>query len=159
MASPALRIPVEIDTGGGFQSFKQSLDSAHKHVEDTTKHMTEDFKNINPDAANIADKFQQMSTPLKEAGSRLGLIIGSSIGLAITVGIAGALKAVDTLSKMGDMADDMRLPVNTIQALKVAATEARVPLETMNKALEKFTEVSKQNEDDAAKFYKALEIG
>ena len=79
-----------------------------------------------------------------------GLIAGA-------VGIVSVLdNLINTLASAGDRAADLRLPINIIQALSVAADEARVPMTLLNSALDKFTNVSKQSKHDAEEFYTAL---
>src|SRR5262245_50339373 len=105
MPGPALRIPIEIDSAGAFQSFKKNLDSAHESVESATKHMGDDFKNINPDAKGLFDRFTKEAEPAaKESGTQLGIIFAAAIGAGIVGVGTRLLAAVNSLAKIGDLA-------------------------------------------------------
>lgn len=153
MAGPTLQIPVS----ASLDKFRSDMDQLGREADKTSTDIEDRFKQINPGAKGMIDSFRDSAKgPAQDAGNSIGLIIGGAI-VAAAAGIASGLHAaIDALAKIGDRGEDLRLPVNMLQALSVAATEARVPAEKLNSALDRFTAVSKQNVDDAEKFYKAL---
>lgn len=128
--APALRIPVSVD----MRQFNAAMGEMAQRTDDTADQIESRFNSINRVAGTMA-----------AAVAGAGVAIGASL-----------LSAVTSLAKIGDLSDDLRLPVNLIQALSVAADGARVPAEKLTSALEKFTEVSKKDSDEAKKFEKAL---
>lgn len=128
--APALRIPVSVD----MRQFNAAMGEMAQKTDDVSDQIESRFNAINVAAGTMA-----------AAVAGAGAVIATSL-----------LSAVTSLAKLGDLSDDLRLPVNLIQALSVAADEARVPAEKLTEALKKFTEVSKQGEDDSKKFEKAL---
>jgi hypothetical protein len=78
-------------------------------------------------------------------------------GFGAVAGLVAELTGVGaSLEKIGNRAQDLRLSENFLLALGVAAATARVSTDEYNKALDKFTEVSKQSEDKSNSFYAAL---
>lgn len=78
-------------------------------------------------------------------------------GAGVVVGALALIrKSVDEVIETADRADDTRLGTDLLLALKAGATEARVPMDDLNSAIDRFTAVSKKAEDDAEEFYKAL---
>lgn len=136
---------------------QQNFADAVKLADDGVKKIEESFSKANPDASGMIKSFLTSAEgPAKEAGTQIGGIVAGAIA-ASAAGVAAALiSTIDALSAIGDKAQELRLPVNLLQGLRVAADEARVPTEKLNEALDEFTKVSKQNEDEAGKFYKAL---
>lgn len=116
------------------------------------------FRSLNADISPILDA---AAPGASAAGKKFGGIVGGGIVAGIVA--AGAAvgyaiyQMIGRLSALGDKADALRLPVNLLQALGVAAAEARVKSEDLNKALDKFTEVSKSTFDDGNKAAKALD--
>jgi hypothetical protein len=137
--------------------FQKDMDRANQIANDNVKKIEDSFNKINPNAEQMLGRFADSAKAPAESA-------GQSIGNAIVVGFIGALGAlalrltsiIEGLAKIGDRAEDLRLPVNLLQALSVAAESARLPQEKLNAALDKFTEVSKKTKDDAEEFYKAL---
>jgi hypothetical protein len=106
--------------------------------------------------SSVADSFDKLQQPAKQTGDVIGALIGGGIiaGAAAVATTMGEL--INALASAGDRADDLRLPVNIIQALKIAADEARVPTDKLNGALDQFTSNSKKAAGDLDKFFKAL---
>lgn len=104
-------------------------------------------------AGNIANTAKAADNALTSVSGFVKGLIG---GAAITAAIALYKQVKDQLVELGDRAQDTRLLPQQLQALNLAAADARVPAEKLNAALDKFTEVSKQSEDGAQAFYKAL---
>ena len=112
---------------------------------------------INSAIESVTSSFSSLQGPAKQTGDMIGALIGGGI-IAGAAGIVTTMtELINTLASAGDRADDLRLPVNIIQALSVAADQARVPTEKLNSALDQFTSVSKKSADDAQAFYKALD--
>ncbi len=137
--------------------FQKDMEKAGTIADSAVKGIEESFSKMNPDASGALRSFSDSAQQPAQAA-------GASIGQAVLVGFTGAIALiitrlgliVDGLAKIGDRAEDLRLPVNLLQALSVAADEARLPQENLNKALDQFTKVSKQTREDAEAFYKAL---
>lgn len=114
-------------------------------------------QSINSAVESVANSFSSLTAPAQQAGNTIVALIGGGL-IAAAAGIATTMtQLINTLASAGDRADDLRLPVNIIQALSVAADEARVPTSKLNSALDQFTSVSKKSADDAKDFYKALD--
>jgi len=137
--------------------FQKDMESAVGIANDNVKKIEDSFGKMNPDASGMLKNFAASAeAPAREAGFSIGsaLVVGIAAAVATVVTKIGGL--IDSLSKIGDRAEELRLPVNILQSLSVAADAARLPQEQLNKALERFTDVSKKNADDAEEFYTAL---
>jgi hypothetical protein len=110
------------------------MNEAGQIVHEKADQIEGEFNNINKAAAGLALGF-------------------TAVGGAIA---ASLLSATTSLAKLGDRADDLRLPVNLIQALSVVSDEARVPAALLTTAMDKFAEASKKGGDEAKTFEKAL---
>lgn len=105
---------------------------------------------------SVASGFESLLNPAKSTGDAIKALVGGGL-VAAAAGFAATMtEMINALSSAGDRADDLRLPINILQALSVAADEARVPTDKLNDALNTFTSVSKKAADDAKDFYKAL---
>src|SRR6185437_2711341 len=105
---------------------------------------------------SIGTSFESLINPAKTTGDAIKALIGGGL-VAAAAGFAATMtELINALSSAGDRADDLRLPINILQALSVAADEARVPTDKLNSALDTFTSVSKKSAGDAKDFYKAL---
>ena len=94
--------------------------------------------------------------PAKKAGDSIGALIGGGL-IAGAVGIVSVLdELINTLASAGDRAADLRLPINIIQALSVAADEARVRITLLNSAWISSPASVKKSKHDAEEFYTAL---
>lgn len=133
MPAPALKIPVQVN----LSEFNRSMDEASSRVQSTSREM--------------GDQFQAVNTKLSSVAA-FAAVAAAGTGLVITQ----LLSAVTSLAKLGDLGESLRLPVNLLHALSVAADQARVPATLLTSALEKFTEVSKGSGDDIKDFNKAL---
>lgn len=147
-----------------FDKFATSFDQATKTAADSFSQMEARGKDagdrmtasIQSAVSSISSSFQSLQAPAKSTGDVIGAVIGGSL-VAAAVGFAGIMdKLINALADAGDRAADLRLPINILQALSVAADEARVPSEKLNSALNQFTSVSKKSADEAKEFYKAL---
>jgi hypothetical protein len=148
--------PLSVSMEARLDKLQQNFDSAVKMADDAVQRIEAKFKDTNPDAAGFIDNVRQAAeAPARAAGQAIGAILALAIGSG-AVGAAALFKQVESLSALGDRADDLRLPVTLLQAMGVAADQARVPAEKLNSALDQFTSVSKKSADDADKFYKAL---
>lgn len=126
------------------------MDAAGKDAGDR---MSESMRSA---VSSVAQSFGGLNAPAKKAGDSIGALISGGL-IAGAVGIVSVLdNLINTLASAGDRAADLRLPINIIQALSVAADQARVPMTLLNSALDKFTNVSKQSKHDAEEFYTAL---
>lgn len=138
------------EAGGSFTKFTQTLMAGNITL------------NGYGDAAKTAGQaLQSAGTAASSAG---GSIFGMSLPFTL-VGAAAALaglavsqfgKASAEISKLGDRAQDLRMPADLLLALKDAAAGARVPVENVNTALDTLTTISKKAPDDAKEFYTAL---
>src|SRR4051794_17070005 len=129
-----LNFPVRADT----TQFDQAMDRARSNTSTATRYISQQFD----DMSSAIERSSQ------NAGNALSLIISGGI-VAAAAGLTSHLSTVlNALSNIGDRAQDLRLPVNMLQALSVAADQARVPAEGLNKALDQFTKVSKQDTDE-----------
>lgn len=137
--------------------FQNGMQAAVSSATQAVGNIESAFANANPDASGMIARFRDAAAgPAASAGSAIGLIIAGGIAAA-AVGVASKLgDTIEALANLGDRADDLRLPVNLLQALSVAAGQARVPVNTLNEALDQFTKVSKKDEEGAQTFYKAL---
>ena len=82
--------------------------------------------------SSVAQSFDALDSPAKNAGDRIGVLISGGL-VAGAAGIVSVLDdLINTLASAGDRAADLRLPINIIQALSVAADEARVPMTLLN---------------------------
>ncbi len=101
--------------------------------------------------SSIEDRFAKMNP-------QLGANFMGRIVTALTAGgaVASIIAATNALAELGDRAVDLRMPVEQLQALSLAAKDARVSNEELNKALTTFTSVSKQSDDAGNKFYNSL---
>lgn len=122
---PALRFPVTAD----LSQFDKAMTDAGQRVHEESEHIEGHFNDINKAAGTLALAF-------------------TVAGGAIT---AALLSAVTSLAKIGDLSDDLRLPVSLIQSLTVAADEARVPASLLTSAMEKFAQTSKDVPHDFEK--------
>ena len=105
---------------------------------------------------SVAESFSSLEAPARKSGDTIGALLGGGI-IAGVIGVAGIMdELINTLASAGDRADSLRIPINLLQALSVAADQARVPATLLNSALDQFTKVSKQSAEDADQFYKAL---
>ena len=105
---------------------------------------------------SVAKSFGGLEAPAKKSGDTIGALIGGGI-IAGVIGVASKMEElIGTLASAGDRADDLRIPINILQALAVAADQARVPTTLLNSALDQFSKVSKESTKDADEFYKAL---
>jgi hypothetical protein len=148
--------PLTVSLEARLDKLQKNFSDAAKMADDSVNKIEESFKNANPDAKGLLESFKNAAAaPAREAGTVIGAALAAAIGASLAGG-AALVKVAEGLAALGDRADEMRLPVNLLQALSVAADEARVPTEKLNSALDEFTKVSKQDEDDASKFYKAL---
>jgi len=137
--------------------FQSDMDTASAIAGNAVKGIEDSFSKLNPDASKFMSNFADAAKgPAQDAGNTIGVALLAGFGVAIAAIVTKIGTLIDGLSKIGDRADELRLPVNLLQALSVAADEARVPQEKLNKALDKFTEVSKASKDTAEDFYKAL---
>jgi hypothetical protein len=137
-----LNFPVRADT----TQFDQAMDRARSNTSTATRYISQQFD----DMSSAIERSSQ------NAGNALSLIISGGI-VAAAAGLTSHLSTVlNALSNIGDRAQDLRLPVNMLQGLSVAADQARVPAEGLNKALDQFTRVSKQDTETGEQFYKAL---
>jgi len=102
-------------------------------------------------ASSIEDRFAKLNP-------QIGANFMGRIVTALTAGgaIASIIAATSALAELGDRAVDLRMPVEQLQALSLAAKDARVSNEELNKALTTFTSVSKQTDDSGNKFYNSL---
>lgn len=151
--APSLQIPVSAK----LDQFKSDMDETSSRADKAASAIVQKFEAINPNAKAMIENFRDAAEgPAKDAGSALGLIIAGALAAAAAGITTGLKSAIDSLAKLGDRGEDLRLPVNMLQALSVAATAARVPAEKLNSALDKFTEKSKEEGDDLDKLNKAL---
>src|SRR6185437_15864263 len=112
---------------------------------------------ISSEVKSVAGSFESLIDPAKTTGDAIKALIGGGL-VAAAAGFAATMtELINALSSAGDRADDLRLPINILQALSVAADQARVPTEKLNSALDQFTKVSKKAGDDAKDFDKELE--
>ena len=97
---------------------------------------------------------------LEDAAKGVGVAVGGAIGGAIIAASIAAgtelVHLIDAIADAGDRAESLRIPINILQALSVAADQARVPTTLLNSAMDQFTKVSKESTKDADEFYKAL---
>ncbi len=158
MSSDAEQLVVSItakieEFAQNFAKASQTASDAYKSMGDAGKNasdrMTGDVKNA---TSSIGTSFEELAAKAEKTGIAIGVAIGG--GILASVATMGNL--IETLSKIGDRADDLRLSVNLLQALGVAAAEAGVPAEKLNSSLDHFTDVTKKNTDDAKDFFKAL---
>src|SRR5580765_7830559 len=112
---------------------QHNFDEAVKLADDSVRKIEQKFGDTNPDAKGMLDRFlNSASGPAHDTGSAIGLIIATAVGAA-AAGVATSLfSTVDALSKIGDRAEDLRLPVNLLQAFSVAADQARVSGDNLN---------------------------
>lgn len=146
-----------VQLSASLTKFKDDMGTAVAEAGKAVASIESSFAAANPDASGMIEKFRASAEgPALAAGTSIGLILAGGIAAA-AAGIATKLfSTIDALSQLGDRSDDLRLPVNLLQALSVAAGEARVPVKSLNAALDEFTKVTKQDTNDAEKFYKAL---
>src|SRR5262245_61895805 len=111
--------------------FQRDLDNATTLVDKSARDIEHRFEQINPDASGIVKNFtDNFSRSFAQAAT--GVPWGKILGGAGLVAAAGALvvelnSIVSGLAKIGDQAEELRLPVNLLQQLSVAADEARLP--------------------------------
>src|SRR6266498_2851982 len=137
-----------IDVQANLQKFEDGMRAVGEVADNTVSAVEQRFRNLNADISPALDKLTSAVAPqASEAGSKIGLLIGGGIiagiiGLSVAAG-AAIYQMVGSLSKLGDRADDLRLPVTVLQALSLAAADARVKTGELDSALDKFTAVSK----------------
>ncbi len=85
---------------------------------------------------SVAQSFAGLEAPAKKSGDTIGALIGGGI-VAGVIGVASKVldELINTLASAGDRADDLRFPINILQALAVAADQARVPMTLLNQRL------------------------
>jgi hypothetical protein len=147
-----------------FDKFAASFESATKSAQDNFQKMDSAGKESGDRMAesmkaavkSVADSFSSLEAPAKMSGDTIGALLGGGI-IAGVIGVASKMdELINTLASAGDRADSLRIPINILQALAVAADQARVPTTLLNSALDQFSKVSKQSAEDADQFYKAL---
>lgn len=104
--------------------------------------------------AQVTDATSKATAGFSNAALAVAGIVG--IGGIVVTAILAIRNAFNELTDIVDRGNDTRLGADMIMALNLAATEARVPLTSLNSALDQITKVSKQTEEDAASAYKAL---
>ena len=144
--------------------FTESFESATKTANDNFAKMDAAGKeagdrmsaSMSSAVSAFAKSLGALDVPAKKAGDSIGALISGGL-IAGAVGIVSVLdELINTLASAGDRAADLRLPINIIQALSVAADQARVPVTLLNSSLDQFTKVSKESTKDADEFYRAL---
>ena len=147
-----------------FDNFATSFEAATKTAQDNFNRMDAAGKESGDRMAetmksaldSVAKSFGGLEAPAKKSGDTIGALIGGGI-IAGVIGVASKMEElINTLASAGDRADDLRIPINILQALAVAADQARVPTTLLNSALDQFSKVSKESTKDADEFYKAL---
>lgn len=138
----------EADTSG-MQSAVANLDST---VTAATSNMS----------ANISALESVLAGMTATATANIGAIGGLFGSLAIggfgaVAGLVAELSGVSAgIAKIGDRAQDLRLPADLLLALGLAAAQSRVSQNEYNAALDQFTTVSKQADTTSSAFYAAL---
>ena len=90
---------------------------------------------------SVAESFNGLEAPARKSGETIGALLGGGI-LAAVIGVATKMdELINTLASAGDRADALRIPINILQALAVAADQARVPTTLLNSALDQFSKV------------------
>ncbi len=147
-----------------FDKFASSFDAATKTAQDNFDRMDAAGKESGDRMAesmksavkSVGESFSGLEAPAKRSGDTIGALIGGGI-IAGVIGVASKMEElISTLASAGDRADALRIPINILQALAVAADQARVPTSLLNSALDQFSKVSKESTKDADEFYKAL---
>lgn len=143
--------------GANLDQFGNEMKRADAMADDAIKGIESRFANSNPSYASALDRMKQDSlSRAEETGGAIGAAIGVGLVGAVGLAIKKIHDLIGSLSEIGDRSDDLRLNVNLLQALSVAAGQAGVSQNQLNSALDRFTSVSKKTEDDAKNFYKAL---
>src|SRR5664280_1939055 len=136
-----------------FAKASQTASDAYKSMGDAGKNASDRMTgDVEKATSSIGTSFEGLVAKAEKTGIAIGVAIGG--GVLASVATMGNL--IETLSKIGDRADDLRLSVNLLQALGVAAAGAGVPADKVNESLDHFTGVTKKNTEDAKDFYKAL---
>lgn len=143
--------------GADLNKFGDDMKRADDMATQSVKSIEDRFKAANPSFAQPLDRLRDDAVSRAEAvGGAIGTAIGVGLAAAVTLVVAKLKTIIGALAEIGDKSEDLRLPVNLLQALSVAGGQAGVSQEKLNSALDKFTEVSKKDEDGAKSFYKAL---
>jgi hypothetical protein len=135
--------------------FEKDMEKAVTVANDNVKKIEDRFAKINPNVAPVVKNFEQAGS--SSADAFVAGFLQKFTAAALVGGFVTSLNAIiNTLAKVGDRAEELRLPVNLLQSLSLAAETARLPQEKLNAALDHFTAVSKKAKDDAEPFYTAL---
>ncbi len=143
--APTVVNPVVItgqdQSGPAFDSYR---DNVVKAREETNK-----FASTSVDAAKKTESAFKLITPAA---------LGVTAAVTAVAGAAyAAFKTVkEQLLEVGALADKHRFTPQFAAGLEIEAARSGVSVEKLNSALDKFTEVSKQSEDEAKDLYKAL---
>jgi hypothetical protein len=118
-ASLVAKLGANLDQLG--RDFKSADDMADKSV----KSIEDKFSQSNPTLGPALDRMKSSAVgQAADIGVAVGVAIGTGVVLAVGAAVEKIHSLIDELSKFGDHADDLRLPVNLIQALSVEADRA-----------------------------------
>jgi hypothetical protein len=142
------------DFESNFAKATQTANDNYQKIEDRGRSASDRMSSdIKAATSSMVDSFNSLEGSTKSFGDAITAVVGGGI---IAGGIARIASIADGLAKIGDRSEELRLPVNMLQALGIAADEARLSQDKLNSALDKFTEVSKKSADDSKDFFKAL---
>ena len=138
----------------------QKAEQAAKRLQGASTQSSTAVRNAGLNASQAADQMAKLHLATQKTSAAAQTAIGLFRGLVVALAAGGLYSAlqmsIKMLSDLGDRMQDTRLGADTLQGLRIGAAEARVSQDELNKALEKFSDVSKQSTTDAKEFYKAL---
>jgi hypothetical protein len=144
-----LTIPI----GASLTEFNRGMDEVGRLVDTTVNKAEQQFAGL---GRSLGQGLSQAGPQVEDAGSKVGVIFGTALVASAAAIISRLGTVVNALANIGDRAEDLRLSVNLLQALSVAAGQAGVSTKQLDAALDSFTKQSKAADEQGNKFYIAL---
>ena len=152
-----------VEVGADIEALKRGLVRLVTEVRQNNAAIEREFARLGETTAREMDRgFQSQSRQLQSTAENTGVMFARTLTAKIVQTVAaggfayalqGALSNAADLQRFGE---ENRLRTGTVTALRGAARAGGVETSTLDSALEKISEISKQTADDAEDFYKAL---
>lgn len=152
-----------VEVGADIEALKRGLVRLVTEVRQNNAQIEREFERLGRTTAQEVDKgFKSQSRALQSTAENTGVMFARTLTAKIVQTVAaggfayalqGALSNAADLQRFGE---ENRLRTGTVTALRGAARAGGVETSTLDSALEKVSELSKQAADDAETFYKAL---